>query len=248
MPALSPTMETGTLAKWLVPVGDELRTGDLLVKIETANGTIEFKAVDQRVIEHLLVAEGTEDVPVPPVAHRVEAAPAPNNPAVNAVALERPGADRLPAAVSVQASRDREYEVDETPLAKHLGRVADIDMLQVKGTGLDGRIRRGDLVPAQSDGSHGMAVEGPPRSARTDAAYDVPQASHRGAKSSSTERSLAPSLIESKRTILRFHLSLTRRINEPLKLRLDLHRDLDASHPATVINAIASFLVERSTK
>ena len=64
MPALSPTMEEGTLAKWLVKEGDAVASGDLLAEIETDKATMEFEAVDEGIIGKLLVAEGTENVAV----------------------------------------------------------------------------------------------------------------------------------------------------------------------------------------
>ena len=64
MPALSPTMEEGTLAKWHVKVGDEVKSGDILAEIETDKATMEFEAVDEGRISKILVAEGTEGVKV----------------------------------------------------------------------------------------------------------------------------------------------------------------------------------------
>ena len=64
MPALSPTMEEGTLAKWLVKEGDEVSAGDLLAEIETDKATMEFEAVDEGTIASIEVAEGTEGVAV----------------------------------------------------------------------------------------------------------------------------------------------------------------------------------------
>ena len=64
MPALSPTMEEGTLAKWLVKEGDAVKSGDLLAEIETDKATMEFEAVDEGVVQKILVAEGTDGVKV----------------------------------------------------------------------------------------------------------------------------------------------------------------------------------------
>ena len=64
MPALSPTMEEGTLAKWLVKEGDVVQSGDLLAEIETDKATMEFEAVDEGVIGKILVPEGTDNVKV----------------------------------------------------------------------------------------------------------------------------------------------------------------------------------------
>ena len=123
MPALSPTMEEGTLAKWLVKVGDEVKSGDILAEIETDKATMEFEAVDEGVIGEILVPEGTEGVKVgtviavigadgapaqaAPAAAPVTAAPAP-------VAAERPApAPRkddpaIPAGTNMKTSTVRE--------------------------------------------------------------------------------------------------------------------------------------------
>jgi pyruvate dehydrogenase E1 component beta subunit len=86
MPALSPTMEEGTLAKWLVKEGDSVKSGDILAEIETDKATMEFEAVDEGVIEKILVAEGTDEVKVGTVIALIAgegeaAAPAPAAPA-----------------------------------------------------------------------------------------------------------------------------------------------------------------------
>ena len=109
MPALSPTMEEGTLAKWLVKEGDTVESGDLIAEIETDKATMEVEAVDEGVVAKLLVAEGTEGVAVNAViavlaedgedASAVEAAPAaaaapekPAEPAQEAAPVETPAA------------------------------------------------------------------------------------------------------------------------------------------------------------
>ena len=115
MPALSPTMEEGTLAKWLVKEGDTVSSGDILAEIETDKATMEFEAVDEGIIGKILVAEGTENVKVnTPIAILVEegesvddAAPAPTAAAEPAPAVEAPApAAAAPAAPVVDASPD----------------------------------------------------------------------------------------------------------------------------------------------
>lgn len=126
MPALSPTMEEGTLAKWLVKVGDEVKSGDILAEIETDKATMEFEAVDEGVIGEILVAEGTEGVKVGTViavigADGAAAAPAPAPAAAPAaaaapapVAAERPAAaprkddPAIPAGTNMKTSTVRE--------------------------------------------------------------------------------------------------------------------------------------------
>ena len=113
MPALSPTMEEGTLAKWLVKEGDEVSSGDILAEIETDKATMEFEAVDEGVIGKILIGEGTEGVKVnTPIAIIGEAgedmSAAPAAPAAEAPApAEAPAAAAsAPAVVAAAASID----------------------------------------------------------------------------------------------------------------------------------------------
>ncbi|MEN9683987.1 MAG: hypothetical protein RLZZ427_1738 [Pseudomonadota bacterium] len=121
MPALSPTMEEGTLAKWLVKEGDEVKSGDILAEIETDKATMEFEAVDEGVIGQILVPEGTEGVKVGTViaviggeAQTASAAPATPAPAAAAVAAQRPAAapraadPAVPAGTNMKTSTVRE--------------------------------------------------------------------------------------------------------------------------------------------
>src|SRR6185369_13536218 len=93
MPALSPTMEEGTLAKWHVKVGDTVRSGDVIAEIETDKATMEVEAVDEGAVQELLVAEGTEGVkvnaPIARLSGEGEAAPAPT-PTAEAPKAEAP--------------------------------------------------------------------------------------------------------------------------------------------------------------
>ena len=112
MPALSPTMEEGTLAKWLVKEGDTVNSGDIMAEIETDKATMEFEAVDEGIVGKILIGEGTEGVKVnTPIAVLVEdgetydasAAPAPAATASEAPAAEAPSAPAAPAAAAAPA-------------------------------------------------------------------------------------------------------------------------------------------------
>ncbi|MFM5894519.1 MAG: biotin/lipoyl-containing protein, partial [Novosphingobium sp.] len=101
MPALSPTMEEGTLAKWLVKEGDEVKSGDILAEIETDKATMEFEAVDEGVVGKILVPEGTEGVKVGTViatiagdGEEAPAAPAASVPAAEPTAASAAVAER----------------------------------------------------------------------------------------------------------------------------------------------------------
>ena len=158
MPALSPTMEEGTLAKWLVKEGDEVKSGDILAEIETDKATMEFEAVDEGKIAKILVAEGTDGVKVgAPIAliagegESVDAAAAPKAnaapaaapkatpepkadvpPAPAATPTETPAAPPQPAAPP-RAEGDR---IKASPLARRLAQAQNIDLSALQGTGL----------------------------------------------------------------------------------------------------------------
>ena len=140
MPALSPTMEEGTLARWLVKVGDTVASGDVMAEIETDKATMEFEAVDEGVIAEILVPEGSENVKVGAVIARLtvegeEAAPAPAAaPAAAAAAAPAPA----PAADGPAA----------TPTAKKLAEVNGIDLSGITGTGPKGKITKEDVEAA----------------------------------------------------------------------------------------------------
>jgi pyruvate dehydrogenase E1 component beta subunit len=102
MPALSPTMEEGTLAKWLVKEGDEVSSGDILAEIETDKATMEFEAVDEGVISKILVAEGTDNVKVGTIIAMITGEDGQDEaPAVNGAAVSAPVAAEAPAPAPV---------------------------------------------------------------------------------------------------------------------------------------------------
>src|SRR3954449_4839626 len=169
MPALSPTMEEGTLAKWLVKEGDDVKSGDILAEIETDKATMEFEAVDEGTIAKILVAEGTDGVkvgaPIAILAGEGEdasaaatapkadtAAAAPPKPAAEPKAdatpksapppqapVETPAAPAQPAAAPGKAEGER---IKASPLARRLAEAQNIDLSSLQGSGPGGRIVR----------------------------------------------------------------------------------------------------------
>ncbi len=154
MPALSPTMEEGTLAKWHVKEGDAVSSGDLLAEIETDKATMEFEAVDDGVVAKILVAEGAEGVKVnAPIAILAEdgedvgaaasaspiAAPAASGPAP--AASPTGGAANLPAPAAAQGNG----RLRASPLAARLAAQAGVDLVRITGTGPHGRIIKRDV-------------------------------------------------------------------------------------------------------
>jgi len=184
MPALSPTMEEGTLAKWLVKEGDDVKSGDILAEIETDKATMEFEAVDEGKIARILVPEGSEGVKVgAPIAilagegedagTAAAAAPkADTAPPQAPKAAPEPKADATPKsapppqapvetpaaspqpAATVRADGDR---IKASPLARKLAQAQSIDLSTLQGSGPGGRIVRADV-----DGAAGKAPAAAP--------------------------------------------------------------------------------------
>ncbi|MEO8724408.1 MAG: pyruvate dehydrogenase complex dihydrolipoamide acetyltransferase [Sphingobium sp.] len=242
MPALSPTMEEGTLAKWLVKEGDSVVSGDLIAEIETDKATMEFEAVDEGVIAKILVAEGTEgvkvgtvialiagedeavadvDTPAPAVAAPAAAAPAaPAKPATVAAPA--------PAPVAAPAQSPGTDRVKVSPLAKRIAAAQGLDLTKVQGSGPDGRIVKADLAGASSAAPAAQAASAPaPTPAAPIAAQDfgIP---HETVKLSNMRKVIARRLTESKQTVPHIYLTVDVRLDALLKLRGDLNASLQS--------------------
>jgi len=176
MPALSPTMEEGKLAKWLVKEGDTVSSGDIMAEIETDKATMEFEAVDEGTVGKIVIPEGTEGVKVGTVialisgededgdgdsaAPAAKAAPAPapeKEPAAQAPAAETAKeaapapADQAPAATAPAprpATSQKDNRVIASPLAKRLAAAKGVDLAALSGTGPHGRIVKADVEAA----------------------------------------------------------------------------------------------------
>ncbi len=159
MPALSPTMEEGTLAKWLVKEGDTVASGDILAEIETDKATMEFEAVDEGVIGKLLVAEGTEGVKVnAPIAILLEdgesasdmggAKPAAEAPKPTETAAPTAAAAAAPAASPAPAAPKPAdgARVFASPLARRIAADTGVDLSQITGSGPHGRVVKADVM------------------------------------------------------------------------------------------------------
>ena len=174
MPALSPTMEEGNLAKWRVKEGDTVRSGDIIAEIETDKATMEVEAVDEGVVGKLLVPEGAEGVKVNSViamlleeGEKAADLKVPDAPK----AAEKPKADNAPRNAKAEAkpAAPKRPEADDhdllaNPSARRLAEEEGIDLASVKGSGPDGRITKGDVLAAVADGDvsakpHSLAPE-----------------------------------------------------------------------------------------
>ena len=165
MPALSPTMEEGTLAKWYVKAGDRVASGDVIAEIETDKATMEVEAVDEGIVETILVPEGEQGVKVnTPIARlRGEgeasasasaSAPAAAGPAPSPAPVVPAPAAKAPAAPSVAAAgaaaRSSGERVFASPLARRIAAQKGVDLRAIKGSGPRGRIIKADVDAAKA--------------------------------------------------------------------------------------------------
>ncbi len=151
MPALSPTMEEGTLAKWLVKVGDEIRSGDIMAEIETDKATMEFEAVDEGTLAAILIDEGTENVQVGAVIAML----AEDGEDVGDVTA--PSGDAAPATSPSPAPPAADDGPAATPTARKLAEANGIDLSGISGTGPKGKITKGDVEGVIEAGGGGTA-------------------------------------------------------------------------------------------
>ncbi len=163
MPALSPTMTEGKLARWLVKVGDTVASGDIMAEIETDKATMEFEAVDEGTIAAISVAEGSEGVKVGTVIATLSAD---GEPSGSAVAVPQPAVP--PSAPPAKAAETPETSgLLVSPQARRLAAERGIDLSAVVGTGPGGRIVRADVegapagIPAQPQVAVAAAAAAP---------------------------------------------------------------------------------------
>ena len=196
MPALSPTMEEGTLAKWLVKEGDTVKSGDILAEIETDKATMEFEAVDEGTIGKILIAEGTAGVKVnAPIAVLLDegedasaiasAGGAPAGAASSGAAssgaskAKAAKAEAAPAAAAPAAapSRGTGDRVFASPLARRIAAEKGIDLAGITGSGPRGRIVKSDVENAQPGAAKPAAAATAPEApkAAAPAAAAAPQ-------------------------------------------------------------------------
>ncbi|MEM8797882.1 MAG: pyruvate dehydrogenase complex dihydrolipoamide acetyltransferase [Pseudomonadota bacterium] len=252
MPALSPTMEEGNLAKWLVKEGDSVSSGDVLAEIETDKATMEVEAVDEGVIGKILVDAGTENVKVnakiavlleegedasaigsgssdaapqaAPAAAVTEAAPSAPAPA--------PAASQASAGPAPISGGNRLFA---SPLARRLAKIEGLDLAKIAGTGPHGRIVKRDIEEAVKGGS-AKAGAAAPASAPAAAPAAAPQGmsddavlklfaegSYEIKPHDNMRKTIAKRLTESSQTIPSYFLSVDCELDGLMKLRAEVN-------------------------
>ena len=245
MPALSPTMEEGTLAKWLVKEGDTVSSGDLLAEIETDKATMEFEAVDEGKIAKILISEGSEGVKVGTViaiiaeegedlaeaAQSDAAAPkADAKPKAEAAASAAPAADPAPAAKADAAPAKQDGKrVKASPLARRIAEQSGIDLASLKGSGPNGRVVKADLEGAEKGAPRAAQAAAPAAAAPTSVASAAAQdfgIPHEVVKLSGMRKTIARRLTESKQQVPHIYLTVDVQLDKLLKLRSELNAGL----------------------
>ncbi|MBB6505491.1 pyruvate dehydrogenase E2 component (dihydrolipoamide acetyltransferase) [Sphingomonas endophytica] len=256
MPALSPTMEEGTLAKWLVKEGDTVKAGDIMAEIETDKATMEFEAVDEGVISKIAVAEGSDGVKVGTVIALLladgeeegESTPAPaakeSEPKPSPADPNKTGTEAQPAKEDVRdhgkpadpkpaPARQDGDRVKASPLARRLAADKGVDLSGVKGSGPNGRIVKADVDGAQpgkasapTAAASSAAPAASPAPAPTPA--EVPDIPHELTKLTNMRKTIARRLTESKQQVPHIYLTVDVQLDKLLKLRGDLNAGLES--------------------
>ena len=270
MPALSPTMEEGTLAKWNVKEGDTVASGDVIAEIETDKATMEFEAVDEGVVGKIIIAEGTEGVKVNEViavlleegedASAMDnlgggAAPAPTGEAAPsaAPAAAAPAAAPAPAA-PVAASGERIFA---SPLARRIAAQKGLDLSAITGSGPKGRIVKADVenaTAAPKAAAPAAAAPAPAAATPSGPSADVVAKMYEGrdyeeVSLDGMRKTIAARLSEAKQTIPHFYLRRDIKLDALLKFRSQLNKQLadkgvKLSVNDFIIKAVANALQE----
>ena len=253
MPALSPTMEEGTLAKWLVKEGDEVRSGDLIAEIETDKATMEVEAVDEGVIGKILVSEGQESIKVnQPIAVLLEKDESLSDLVIENNVTDEPNEVIKETKVEISdvvvlnnepknksVSQEANSKINNnlskssnssrlfaTPLAKRLAKQMDIDLSLLKGSGPNGRILKFDVENFKGDkifNTNQVSIS-------NDTSEIV--------KNSSMRKTIAERLVKSKNEAPHFYLSIDCNIEELLKARSSINSMSNGEYKISVNDMI----------
>ncbi len=248
MPALSPTMERGNLAKWLKKEGDAVKSGDVIAEIETDKATMEVEAVDDGTIAKILVPEGTHDVAVNDVIAvlagegedvssaaagkpQQPSSPPAAEPATSAAASAPPQSPAVPSAsngaphAAPSAPAHGEGRVFASPLARRLAQQAGIDLGRINGSGPHGRVIARDVEQAQAGGALKTApaaqpaLSAPPSLSDQQVRALFKDGSYDEQPHDSMRKIIAQRLVQAKQTIPHFYLTIECNLDRLLAAR-----------------------------
>ena len=236
LPALSPTMTEGTLAKWLKKEGEEINSGDIVAEVETDKATMEIEAIEDGKLGRILIAEGTEAVPInTPIALILEEgedaaaldavitgeADALSPKAVDVSNVELPKSE--PTAKELTTAPDAVksgVRIFASPLAKRMARQAGLDLAQILGSGPNGRIVKADI---ESTLLRKKEKASPTQATSATVPEVLPSVAATSIPNSNMRKVIANRLTESKQTIPHFYLSIDCIIDNLLEVRSDLN-------------------------
>ncbi|HEY5225236.1 MAG TPA: pyruvate dehydrogenase complex dihydrolipoamide acetyltransferase [Methylovirgula sp.] len=256
MPALSPTMEKGNLAKWLKKEGDKVKSGDVLAEIETDKATMEIEAIDEGVLARIVVPEGTTDVPVndviaviavegedaefitaPVEAVTAKLEPPPSSSAPATISAPAPAPAVAPPAAPAarpEAANGAAPGLFATPLARRLAKDGGLDLARIEGSGPHGRIIERDIKAALAAGPVPAArpISLPSLSDAAIKGYFTPD-DYTEVPHDNMRRTIARRLSEANQTIPQFFLTLDCEIDTLLKLREDINKSAPKNKDGT---------------
>ena len=258
MPALSPTMTEGTLAKWIMKEGDAVQSGDMLAEIETDKATMEVEAIDEGVLAKILVPEGTEGVVVnAPIAvlledgedasdiqEAVDAASSALAPAATAKApadddpAPAPHAPATPEATPAPPA-DGGSRILASPLAKRMATQAGLDLALISGSGPRGRIVKSDIEAVIAAGGTQASAAAPTPKAAVPAPVPTavpvaPGDQFELEKLSSMRKVIARRMTESKQQAPHFYLTVDCELDALLSLRKELNDKADGAYKLSI--------------
>jgi len=257
MPALSPTMEEGTLAKWLVKEGDTVTSGDIIAEIETDKATMEFEAVDEGTIGKIIVAEGSEGVKVNAlIAVLLEDGEEASDAALSSAPADDAGNKAAAKAVTAEPATPTNAEpssapapaapaasdgtrIFASPLARRIAADQGLDLSALKGSGPHGRIVKADVLaagdapakpaPAATSPGGSAATPAPTPSVSLDAIAKIyADREFTEIPLDGMRKTIAARLTEAKQTIPHFYLRRDIKIDNLLSFRGQLNKQLEA--------------------
>jgi pyruvate dehydrogenase E2 component (dihydrolipoamide acetyltransferase) len=225
MPALSPTMEKGNLARWLKKEGDKIKPGDVLAEIETDKATMEVEAIDEGVLAKIVVPEGTADVPVNNVIGLIAGEGEDAKPVANKSVLAREKTPDVPTAAP-GLNGDIGPRTFASPLARRIAKESGFDLASITGSGPHGRIVERDVraalahapaaAPAQDTKTPSVRLPAPPDAM---VRKDFAAGSFKEIPHDSMRKTIARRLVEASRTIPHFYLTTDCNLDALMSLR-----------------------------
>lgn len=249
MPALSPTMEEGTLARWLVKEGDKVASGDVIAEIETDKATMEVEAVDEGILAKIIIADGTEAVKVNSVIGVIgeegdddadiaavvgggTAPAAAKAPKATEIKAEETPKEAAKAAAATTATVSTGNRIFASPLARRIAQNKGLDIATVKGSGPKGRIIKRDVeavLAAPKAATQALTpVAEAPKAAKISAPLNLPSdLPYEDIANNGMRKTIASRLVQSKQEVPHYYVS----IDCELDALLDLRKTLNAQSP-----------------